>query len=268
MRSLTAPVKSSAAAPARREPVVVAVYQAAFSAASGCSVMMHIMTSTNPDSDRANSFFTALDAKLADATCARAARSVGLADTMAHRETAFRQFDEKSAALMREVVMPRVDAVVNRFPNATRLLGETPDGRRVDIHFSPTPAYPATVDLGLGVLLDRENDRGSISWSLSIIPMLVDFEMRNGCGFEPDISEYAPLVAFVESQLLAFVTLYLTIETDARYQRNARHRDPVCGMLVAGPDAAAHVTHQRRVYYFCSARCHDAFAADPAHFSL
>jgi YHS domain-containing protein len=40
--------------------------------------------------------------------------------------------------------------------------------------------------------------------------------------------------------------------------------DPVCGMRLDPDDAAAKTEHDGRVYYFCSATCHDAFVADPS----
>jgi Cu+-exporting ATPase len=43
-------------------------------------------------------------------------------------------------------------------------------------------------------------------------------------------------------------------------------RDPVCGMTVDPATAAAHVEYDGHDYAFCSARCHDKFVADPAHF--
>jgi len=42
--------------------------------------------------------------------------------------------------------------------------------------------------------------------------------------------------------------------------------DPVCGMTV-DPDTAAHrADHASRSYFFCSARCHERFVAEPARF--
>ncbi len=43
--------------------------------------------------------------------------------------------------------------------------------------------------------------------------------------------------------------------------------DPVCGMTVDPPGAAAWADHAGRTYYFCSQGCHDRFVADPASFT-
>jgi len=42
--------------------------------------------------------------------------------------------------------------------------------------------------------------------------------------------------------------------------------DPVCGMEVDPADAAGHVEHRGRDYYFCSPHCVEAFSADPEKF--
>ena len=42
--------------------------------------------------------------------------------------------------------------------------------------------------------------------------------------------------------------------------------DPVCGMRVDEARAAATAAHAGKTWYFCSTRCHDRFAADPAAF--
>ncbi len=43
-------------------------------------------------------------------------------------------------------------------------------------------------------------------------------------------------------------------------------RDPVCGMNVDEQQAAAKAEYQGTTYYFCSAGCHKAFAAEPQKF--
>ncbi len=43
-------------------------------------------------------------------------------------------------------------------------------------------------------------------------------------------------------------------------------KDPVCGMTVT-PQSPHHVEHEGRPYYFCSARCHDKFVADPTRYT-
>lgn len=39
--------------------------------------------------------------------------------------------------------------------------------------------------------------------------------------------------------------------------------DPVCGMRIDAADAVASAEHEGQTFYFCSARCHEAFVDDP-----
>ena len=43
------------------------------------------------------------------------------------------------------------------------------------------------------------------------------------------------------------------------------HRDPVCGLLIDGPNAR-HLDLDGRDFYFCSLSCEDEFAREPERF--
>jgi len=49
-------------------------------------------------------------------------------------------------------------------------------------------------------------------------------------------------------------------------QGSPKHKDPVCGMMVAPEKAAAKVEHAGQTYYFCSKRCGDRFSSEPEKF--
>src|SRR6266581_7111222 len=46
----------------------------------------------------------------------------------------------------------------------------------------------------------------------------------------------------------------------------ARHRDPVCGMMVVPEKAAAKAEHAGMTYYFCSKNCAERFSREPEKF--
>ncbi len=45
-----------------------------------------------------------------------------------------------------------------------------------------------------------------------------------------------------------------------------KHKDPVCGMMVAAEKAAAKLEHAGKTYYFCSKSCTERFSRDPEKF--
>jgi Cu+-exporting ATPase len=49
-------------------------------------------------------------------------------------------------------------------------------------------------------------------------------------------------------------------------QGPARHKDPVCGMMVVPEKAAAKVEHAGQTYYFCSKSCAERFSREPEKF--
>ncbi len=49
-------------------------------------------------------------------------------------------------------------------------------------------------------------------------------------------------------------------------QGPAKHKDPVCGMMVVPEKAAAKVAHAGKTYYFCSKSCAERFSREPEKF--
>src|SRR6266478_7964320 len=49
-------------------------------------------------------------------------------------------------------------------------------------------------------------------------------------------------------------------------QGPAKHKDPVCGMMVASEKAAGKVEHGGKTYYFCSKGCAERFSHEPDKF--
>ena len=49
-------------------------------------------------------------------------------------------------------------------------------------------------------------------------------------------------------------------------QGPAKHKDPVCGMMVAPEKAAGKVEHAGKTYCFCSESCTERFSREPERF--
>ena len=67
---------------------------------------------------------------------------------------------------------------------------------------------------------------------------------------------------------VGFVVLYALYRAGkTRAGVNPYATDVVCGMQVRKAEAPARLTYDRRAYFFCSDRCRDRFAANPAKFA-
>ena len=69
------------------------------------------------------------------------------------------------------------------------------------------------------------------------------------------------------AQLGAIGEPIVEVGQDATPAQPEQVADPVCGMTIDAADAAATEDYDGITYHFCSARCHDAFSADPVAYS-
>jgi hypothetical protein len=68
--------------------------------------------------------------------------------------------------------------------------------------------------------------------------------------------------------LLVFATLWWLARNQQRFGGGTGYAiDPVCGMQVEIANAAAHLDYEGERFSFCSDRCQDRFASDPARYS-
>jgi Cu+-exporting ATPase len=57
------------------------------------------------------------------------------------------------------------------------------------------------------------------------------------------------------------------VEIHMKTEQKEAVKDPVCGMSVEPATAKHRVEYGGETYYFCSAGCHEKFAAEPGVFS-
>ena len=237
----------------------------------------HTRTATGP-----GSFEERLQTLLRGHDQDRAARLRDVADTMAGREEATAAFERVKPLLAAGLVRPRLEALAARFPNATLQELDTPGGVHTCLVFARTDRTPAKATLAAGALLDAERSVASAFTRVELIPVLVavpggahrDVALETllelaarGDDASADVrAEWAAVTAWLDEQLLAFVRLYLSVETDAGYQQMATHVDPVCGMRVHAGNTALTRDYLGHRYYLCSEACDGRFMADPGFY--
>ena len=225
---------------------------------------------------------------------ARAARLHTIAERMAERDGAEHAFAQLKPLLRERLIRPRLEALARRFPHARLEDGDTTVGVHTRLVLEHTDRFPVKATLMAGALLgvlDAQRPTVQLFAKAEFVPLLmapepstsrdvrlddlVEFsralaadgatpESAAPVGAASSLAAWEAATQWLDAQLLTFLQVYLGTETDPRYQQMAVHVDPVCGMKVhAGIAASRQVVHGH-AYVFCSDKCAERFAADPA----
>lgn len=224
------------------------------------------MGSTGVEIHTDGDFATRIAGILAQAADARRERAGVLAQTMARREEVEAEFRGLAGRLQRDVVAPRIEALVRSFAGVRVEHFTTPGGVSTRCSFPQTPRFPAATTLDVGMVLAHDAEVASLVRRTDIAPALLAYE-RFAHHDVPLAELSADAVApWVEQQLLDFLSLYLRLETDDAYQQASRHEDPVCGMHLSAADAHHAFLYEHHTYLFCSDACEVKFRADPGFY--
>ena len=187
-----------------------------------------------------------------------------LAEEMQKRTRLATEFATFASRLHETIILPRVNAVVRQFADAKVASTTTPLGIRTECQLARSARYPASTKLSFSIGRSPEATRGSITYSLKIIPILMAFEGECHRELDPTAADENQITEWVEARLLDFVDNYLRIGSDPHYQRENLQIDPVCGMSVSAGDTDEMLTVGGHAYYFCSAPCREQFAREQA----
>jgi YHS domain-containing protein len=185
---------------------------------------------------------------------------------MAESARRWQQFAPLADRLVQTILRPRLEKLAALFDNAAFLPPEKAGRYHCACEFRRTERFPATVKLELSVGTDGEADNLMARYDLQILPVLFRFQGQSEIAFPLDAVNEGRLTAWVEERLVAFVDTYLSLEGLEAYQQENLVTDPVCGMVLQKPLAAAHVDYQGRTWYFCVEECRRQFAANPERY--
>lgn len=222
-------------------------------------------------SDFTADFTKRLEQVIGAADMANARQSREMESAMAEREAARRKFEQMAEDLFGRVIRPRMEALTSRLGAMPLVHCEMDQCRTaVGVHsrcvFARTARFPATTTLMVGVLHDPAKEVASVFCRVEMVPVLFDRAKEDHLDVSLEAPDEQAVVQWVEDRLLRFLALYLSLETDPRYQRQNLVQDPVCGMRVSAAVAEHHVEHHRHTYHFCSQGCRDKFVADPTFY--
>jgi YHS domain-containing protein len=188
-----------------------------------------------------------------------------LQQRMAETEARHRRYTALADRLMQEVIRPRMERLASFFDNA-----KMPEARNSRhnccCHFEPTPRFPATASLEMGVTRDGEIRTVVLQYEVDIVPVFFALERQDHLRMFLDEVDEAKASAWVEGKLLSFVDTYLRLETSGHYQEKNVVADPVCGMAINKAFAPAQMEYRGHTYYFCVPECRARFAEDPERY--
>jgi YHS domain-containing protein len=204
--------------------------------------------------------------KLAFATEQRQSEQETDARMMEDRERRREAYQRSARQVMASGIRPRIEKVMAFFPNALLSPAEAATESQWCCRFQKTADFPASTKLSFLVFPDAEIESVIVTYDLEILPIYFRFQGHDQIVVPIADMLGGPIEAWVDAKLLNFVDTYLQLRTLDQYQLSGQVADPVCGMRINRANAAAHVLHEGRTYYFCRDECRRQFESDPLRY--
>ena len=176
------------------------------------------------------------------------------------------RFERAARAILRGIVLPRLQLIADRFPNSLPPMLHSRAHCAV-LEFETSDEYPASTRLSIHTLLVPDRDQVRLVTEVRIIPVLFAYDDKTVLDVDLDLPDEEQVEAFLDDCLCRFVSDYVRIrEPDSPYQQDRRVTDPVCGMTFHRAEAAASVIREGTTYYFCVDACRDKFEMEPGRY--
>jgi YHS domain-containing protein len=165
--------------------------------------------------------------------------------------------------LTREVIRPRLEKLAACFDNASV---EVAEWGAVVCRFERTARFPATASLEVGLTRDGEARSIEVCCEMHILPAFLPLPSDEHLVMPLNDIDDAKVAAWIAERVLAFVDVYLRLESAEPYQEDNEVTDPVCGMRLNKLHAAAQAAHERMTFYFCVEDCRRKFVQEPERY--
>jgi YHS domain-containing protein len=174
-----------------------------------------------------------------------------------------RQFEQVYESWRSDIICPKFAVVVShRPPGSARVVQGTCETTLI---LRPNAEFKVAATVVLKVFPDLIHQRVRLSFEVSILPILLDFD--RGAEIEAGLDDPSrkDLAAFLDEHLSIFVADYCRIHSpDSPYLKNETVNDPICGMSFLRAEAKASVQQGSNVIYFCSVACKERFEREKA----
>jgi YHS domain-containing protein len=172
------------------------------------------------------------------------------------------RFEAIAHRLCNQVILPLVEVMASRLPNATLSLNE-PTGRCV-CWLGYCERFPASTKVGFSIEHDVRFEKVYACFEASMSPPFIKLNEHDKHSMLLDEVRDDDVSAWVQERLFEFLNDYLRIDRGLDDFEDETATDPVCGMRISHNHATASTSYIGRQYFFCSSDCVNRFLREPA----
>lgn len=152
-------------------------------------------------------------------------------------------FDE-----LREIWKPRLEVLVKKFGDQVQVAPRVvPSTREATFSFQ---SKLAQIRLTFSATTDRDVTKVILTYDLSIIPVLMQFDGHSECEFPLDAVDPEAVATWVDDRIVSFVMTYMALHEQDQYLKDHMVEDPVIGVRFPQFAAGASLELNGKTYYF------------------
>lgn len=210
------------------------------------------------------SFRQQVGEKVASLKCAGTVKSPLLRQQMATLESRLGRFEQTAAALVNEILLPRLQLVASFFPNAYLKQGKRHD--ECELWFGYCERFPASVKQEFSCEHDDAIEHLVIYYAVRISPVFLKYDPGDKLVVPLERVNTSEIAEWVEGKLLAFLDDYRRLDRGDESLDDELSTDPVCGMRVRRAESAGQFSYRGHLYFFCAEECQRKFEKEPSHY--
>lgn len=181
-----------------------------------------------------------------------------LNDDMKRLQNVRDKFMVISHKVMKDIVDPRGSVLLRELGHADVSKKKVTDiSWRCEIPH--TEKTPASTEIVITSSPSEDFNSFTLRIEILILPIFFEYTRHQEKEFRLDPYPVEKIADWVEEVFVQFIEIYSRVETVPAYYRDQEVVDPVCGMRILKPKAAAIIEIHGQRKYFCSDVCRDAF---------
>jgi YHS domain-containing protein len=172
------------------------------------------------------------------------------------RQSRLKTYEEVCEKL-RDIVLPRLEALSQRFGERVKVTPEVgAERRQATFKFDSNLAH---IDLRFRASTDQEVRKLVLDYELQILPILMKFEPHKQAEFPLEAVDPAAVAQWFDDRIVEFVRTYLSLHQNEYYLKGHMVVDPMANVKFPRFAAASVLDWQGKKYYFISEKTRQEF---------